>query len=299
MRGNLPAPIASLYADLRDRRLLPLVALLVVALVAVPILLGGSEVEDPAPGADLGAPAALSAPEAQPVLVAQAPEIRKYRERLKRFTKKNPFRQQLTGMPGGDDVPDESAPASDPGDGGAAPPPSDPPPSDPLPAPGGSGASDASGSSDEQPEPEVISKDKIMLFWHEIDVKVGPPGESRKRKGIKPGQLLPSKKIPAALFLEASSSSKEASFYVSRDVVGTHGKGECAPDADNCEYLLLKEGQEQRFRWGPSNRIYRLKLAKVHLRSKVVDIDKIEKEELAAIVEGRNRFGSVIDALRR
>ena len=45
---KVPRFVTDLYQDLVDRRLLPLVALILVAIVAVPFLLGGSE-EPPAP----------------------------------------------------------------------------------------------------------------------------------------------------------------------------------------------------------------------------------------------------------
>src|SRR6202012_1515611 len=47
---KMPRAVADLYADLRDRHLLPLVALLIVAIVAAPILLNkGSDSKTPPP----------------------------------------------------------------------------------------------------------------------------------------------------------------------------------------------------------------------------------------------------------
>ena len=51
---KVPDFLRDLYYDLRDRRLLPLVALVIVAIVAVPFLLGGGSKEEPVASARRG-----------------------------------------------------------------------------------------------------------------------------------------------------------------------------------------------------------------------------------------------------
>src|SRR5215212_6644176 len=103
LRGGemkVPPFLSDLYADLRDRRLLPLVALILVAIVATPILLGGgSEEPEPVPGP--GTVADGSAPMAQELTVVKAePGLRNYRKRLAHRSPTNPFKQRFTGPEG-------------------------------------------------------------------------------------------------------------------------------------------------------------------------------------------------------
>ncbi|HEU4599490.1 MAG TPA: hypothetical protein VFS26_07075, partial [Solirubrobacterales bacterium] len=79
---KVPPFLSDLYFDLRDRRLLPLVVLMLVAIVAAPILLaGGSDELEPAPP---GPAAVDSTPTSQKTLtvVKAAPGLRNYKKRL-------------------------------------------------------------------------------------------------------------------------------------------------------------------------------------------------------------------------
>src|ERR671916_709972 len=90
-----PPVVADLYRDLRDRRLLPLVALLVIAIIAVPIALsasGGAPATTATPAAEI-VPA--DAPEAQAAVLAENPGLRDYRKRLDALKSQNPFEQQF------------------------------------------------------------------------------------------------------------------------------------------------------------------------------------------------------------
>jgi hypothetical protein len=88
-----PKFVADLYADLRDRHLLPLVALLIVAMIAAPILLssGGQEEEQATitPAKAAGSEAA----DAGFTVVPAEPGLRDYRRRLAHRKALNPFRQ--------------------------------------------------------------------------------------------------------------------------------------------------------------------------------------------------------------
>jgi hypothetical protein len=104
--GDLKVPpfLSDLYYDLRDRRLLPLVALVVVGIVAVPFLLGkGSEEEAPQPaGGGGGGPAAAVAGAsgggpAKLAVVESTPGLREYKKRLRGRTETDPFHQKFAG----------------------------------------------------------------------------------------------------------------------------------------------------------------------------------------------------------
>ena len=85
-----------LIYDMRSRGLLPLAALLVVAMIAVPMYLA-SQGSDPSPRrAAPPADTADLAPENQAAVVAYEPGVRDYKERLADQSEKDPFIQQFT-----------------------------------------------------------------------------------------------------------------------------------------------------------------------------------------------------------
>jgi hypothetical protein len=89
---RLPQFATDLYYDLRDRRLLPLVALVLVAIVAVPFLLAGGSEPKPAP---IGPKPEIAGTNASELTVVQAtPGLRDYRKRLRGRTPTDPFKQR-------------------------------------------------------------------------------------------------------------------------------------------------------------------------------------------------------------
>lgn len=88
----MPKFVSDLYADLRDRHLLPLVALLIVAIIAAPILLSGKgEEEEPA----AIAPASVEGEtkDAGLTVVPAEDGLRDYKKRLGHRAALNPFRR--------------------------------------------------------------------------------------------------------------------------------------------------------------------------------------------------------------
>lgn len=92
---RVPTFLADIYWDLRDRHLLALVALAIVAIAAVPFLLGGGSEEQPAvtAGAASGAAElAVQEGEQSTLQVVEAhPGLREYSKRLANRTPHNPF----------------------------------------------------------------------------------------------------------------------------------------------------------------------------------------------------------------
>jgi hypothetical protein len=97
---KLPPFLVDLYYDLRDRRLLLPLALVVVAIVAVPFLLkGGSDGEDgqAPPKAAVAVAGASSAPDSSKLAVVESkPGLRDYHKRLAAEKPTNPFKQRYT-----------------------------------------------------------------------------------------------------------------------------------------------------------------------------------------------------------
>ena len=267
MRQKVETFAKGLFSDLRDRRLLPVVAVLVVAILAVPFLIKG---DDPAPTPVVDVEAAqLGAPEADPVVVADAPGLRDYRERLDRLRRKNPFEQQLTQPIGG------AAPAEGDGSGSGIPTQGS---TDGDIASAGSTSTGTTGTSvdggepvdaDTPPDtpptkPSKPPKGDPRVVTFSIDVKVGPMGEARVRRDVKSMTLLPNDENPVLQYLQASYDETDASFAVSRRVAGTDGEGRCSPDRSRCEFLLLEVGEAQNLVYEPNGRTYRIKLLAVN-----------------------------------
>ncbi len=84
--------LRDLYRDLRDRRLLPVVIALAVAIVAVPFLLGGggSDPVSPSVPAATSEAGAGGADPLSPVVLADVPGLRDYRKRLDEFQSRDP-----------------------------------------------------------------------------------------------------------------------------------------------------------------------------------------------------------------
>lgn len=255
---KVPPFLADLYYDLRDRRLLPLIGLVVVAIVAVPFLLGDSPEVQPGPAAP-ESNASASADDGSTLTVVEAtPGLRDYHKRLKGRTPTDPFVQQFTTPAGGGGAEDTassggpnagSASATSGGGGGAS--------TEVGPSPG-SGSGSGSGST---PQPDSSG---LHYFAFRPDVRFGLAGSDQLKdyEALDVGTRLPQKK-PAALFLGVSDDGKRATFALSSEVVLVRGEGQCIGGAQNCELLSLKAGDAVSLLTGNPERTFRLSVTKI------------------------------------
>jgi hypothetical protein len=261
-----PQFLDDLYRDLRDRRLLPVVGLLLVAIVAVPIALSLSSSGSQLP-VDSTAALPADAPEAQAAVLAENPVLRDYKERLDALKAKNPFDQQfqVTNIEQ-TEVQDTSA-ATESVDSGAA----------AAADAGGGGVSTGTASTDTVPSaPDTAgeaggssqtggSNAEPQFFAFRVDVFYGLAGDVKKVNNVKPLDGL----SPVGLFVGATEGAEQAVFMLSSDVVGVPGEGTCAPSPDNCEFLGLKEGEAVEILYQPAGSpepaVYRLRLEQIKL----------------------------------
>jgi hypothetical protein len=262
-----PRFLINLYRDLQDRRLLPLVAVLVVAIPALPIALS-QESEAPTTSP---APAVVADEDIPtlPAVLASDPGLRDYRKRLEALDSKNPFAQHFSGA--SEEAAEDAAVSKVKTPGGGT---SDfsPPSTDPVagapPATLGSSSTSAgsstssstvgtsvgsSGGSDGAPSSGSGqgAPEDGRWFTYRIDVTTGRAGDAEERKNVKRGTVLPSQSHPVALYLGAGEGGNRAQFLVSDDVVRTHGEGKCLPSPSDCQILTLKTGQERSFDFAP------------------------------------------------
>ena len=233
------ALLSDLMHDLREKRLWPVAALLVIALIAVPVLLA-----KPAPETSSSEPTSAPAtsaaekPATAVVKLADLDEIQKT-SKLQVFDPKDPFKpkmkqvklsaataQALTEIAA-------NAPESGGGEGGST---------------DGGGTGGSTGGLTE-PAPLAPAPDgptKVAQFTYVIDVTFESDGKRRKIKGMDRLSMLPSQTNPALLFLGVDSSGDDAVFLVDSTLSAT-GEGSCSPSAKECATLALGAGSEHFF----------------------------------------------------
>jgi hypothetical protein len=269
---KVPAFLADLYYDLRDRRLLPLIALVVVAIAAVPFLLGSSEplplppaaAVDTSPNGSAGASASLAVVEAKPGL-------RDYRERLRGRTATDPFKQRYTGLPksaqvesvsGGSESAGDSSPVVSVGEDGAT--------SKPQGTQSGGSEGDASGGNGgggESQPPRLIE----FVFDVQISHAEETPDGGQKmsdpevRRRVKTLAQLPSRQTPVVTLAGVNLHNGKVWFLVTDEVRSLDGDFTCATrtPAGLCELLEIESGFPLELTYGPDDVLYRIKVTKI------------------------------------
>lgn len=227
--------VSDVIWDLRQRQLLPVAAMLVVAIVVVPVALSGSS--EPAPPADpLSATAdALDAPQTQSAVVAYETGLRNYKKRLGKLEQTDPFVQQFGGVDGAIEQLSGALPAPS---GATA-------PEIPGTGPPDTGGGDTGGGSP-APAPVAPTKTQTRYVHYAVDLRAGLDGQATRRNDVFNPSVLPSQAAQVALFVGLSGDAKSAVFLVSSDVVSVSGGGVCLFGTP-CGMLMLKKGQHKKF----------------------------------------------------
>jgi hypothetical protein len=282
---KVPPFLADIYYDLRERRLLPLVALVVVAIAAIPFLLGSSEEALPRPIAESPAEAAEEeiADGSTLTVVEAHPGLRDYRKRLRGRTPTDPFKQQYTSLPedaqlertdvtsvtdvsgGGSsetsvtevdesvtEVDETTSPPSTGGRNGTPP-----------------------GPGRQNPPDDLDGK---RLFGFRPDVRFGVAGsrDLSLHTELPLGTLLP-KENAVVLFVGVSQSGKRAIFSVAPDIE-VRGDGGCVGGADDCRFLSMREGEAVDLLTDSAGPAFRLKVESIEF----VELDLPPKSKRAS-----------------
>ena len=260
---NLESPqiLSDLYRDLRDRRLLPLVVVLIVGIVVVPIALSKS----PEPAAPAAAPASVATKSNVPAeqVVLADPGLRDYKKRLSGDSPKDPFIQQFSS---GGDATSSSAATGASGSTGAAGTGTET--STSTETSSGSTTPSSSGGGTSSGNIKTTTGDKY--FYYRVKVRAGQLDGTPLKVYDSVGTLvnLPSNKIPATSFLgvtkDSAFNAKTAVFLVSSAVSSVDGEGHCTFAGTACQLLELKPGQHEDFVW-VDGLTYRLELVKFDL----------------------------------
>lgn len=270
-----PAFLADVYYDLRDRRLLPLVALVAVAIAAVPFLLGG-DVEEPlpAPPAATAETADEAASASRLTVVEATPGLRDYRRRLRDRTPTDPFKQRYAGVPQQAQL--ESTTAGSEAGGGA----SEVSVTEEVEVtdtPAGGGAPSGSGGS---PGTAAGGRGKgetkpPRLIEFVVDVQIARSqktadggqkmGEPEVRRRVPSLTQLPGKKTPVVTTGGINLRNGKVVFLVSDDVRSLDGDFTCLARTPTgiCELLEVEPGFPFELVYGPNEVLYRLKVTKI------------------------------------
>lgn len=272
---KVPDVLKDLYWDLRDRRLLPLIGLLLVAIVAVPFLLGGGA-KKPEPVAPSLAGGEGAQEAASLTVVPADPGLREPSKRLAGLPAKNPFRQHFTapvfnkgaaplpessGGGAGGTSPEVVEGGSSSGGEGSAPAP------EPTPAPTEpSGESGGSGSG-------PVGSGEARLITFSIDIKVAHTevtksgskkmGEPETLEGVKSPKPLPGAKAPVLTYLGADFINEKALMLVSTEATALFGDNKCVSGRSTCQLLELEKGMPEVVEFGESHARYKFELLKI------------------------------------
>jgi hypothetical protein len=280
---KVPPFIQDLYWDLRDRRLLPLIALIVVAIAAVPFLLGGGSSLEPQPDSAGSPSAEAESARASDLVVVQAtPGLRDYRQRLRGRTAKNPFSQpKQPHSQKGAQIEFSSSPATSSATGESSGVGSDASGGEPAPSGGNSGSP---GASSPDSAPSGASKPPSddgdgnggsggdeTLSDFAIDVRItksGGDGDSGKQEPVIKKKVLaltplPGEKAPVVTYMGRSEKGK-ALLMVSNDVKAVFGETKCISGDDVCQLLEAERGFPVTFVYGNGETHYTFKVLKIY-----------------------------------
>src|SRR5689334_15765066 len=262
---KVPDFLVDLYWDLRDRRLLPLVALAIVAIVAVPFLIGGSKSESPEPVAPVAAPSPEPAGSKLTVVEAK-PGLRDYHKRLGSDTPTDPFKQpgrpSEGGANGGGSESGVSTTATS--------------TSTTVTSTSGNGTTTTTTESTTGPggSPSgTVEPGHLTLFAFAIDVKIvrtetKPDGSKKSdepeiRHRVVPPAALPSEKEQAVTYMGISPKTQAPMLLISDAVTSVFGEANCLSGASTCQLIEVEPDLPMTFVYGPHSVRYKITVLKV------------------------------------
>ncbi len=258
--AKVPDFLVDIYYDLRERHLLPLVAILLVALVALPFVLsGGSSETESAESEGAIATPSTAIPSSKLVVAKAAPGLRDYRRRLKDEHPTDPFVQRYAGSDEEGGVGESSSGTEE-----------------------SSVTVESSETNTETTETTIPGEEgngeppeggRLRYYSWAIDVRVVPvssgKGKSKPNASVRhnlPGMtMLPSRSVPALTFIGVTKDEKNAVMLVSDKVTGLFGDGVCIEGSEHCQLIVLEPGIPETVVYGADSRTYRIELLKISL----------------------------------
>jgi hypothetical protein len=209
--------LLDIWADLQDKRLLPVAALLLAGLIAVPLVVLKPANEAPAtPTAQAGPTAPAALPKEMTAAVVDGAKPLVAVSTLDQFSSKDPFKPLVALNDGKLASAGKSADTSS-----------------------GSGATDtgsSGGGSTSTPAPNT--KDQTTTFTYVVDLDFGKSGKARRVNGLRKLEMLPNQNTPLLVFLGVQQDGETAVFMVD-GTMNQAGEGTCRPSVNTCSFVKL------------------------------------------------------------
>jgi len=255
---KVPPFLGDLYWDLRDRRLLPLVALVLVAIVAAPFLLSNGGDEEPAPRR----PAAIAggggvARSSRLIAVQAKPGLRDYHKRLGHRRPTDPFEQRftapdLTGAElGGGDSSTTTTTTTESSSGKST-------TTTTTDTTEGSGGGAPTGPLNVY----TVAAD-VQITRTETTESGGKKKSKQVRHRVLPPATLPNETTQLVTYMGISPQTQHPLFLVSDAVTGVFGESTCLSGAETCQLLEVEVGFPITLIFGSGKVRYKLNVLKI------------------------------------
>jgi len=267
---KVPDFLVDLYWDLRDRHLLPLVVLAIVAIVAVPFLLGGGSESEPAPAVSSLGPAPSPESRSASLTVVQAkPGLRAPGKRLRNDHPTDPFVQRYTSP----DLKGAKLGGGEEGGGGSTSSSTSTSTSTTVTKTSSSGTSEVTTETSGNPGSGTAAPPHLTLFAFAIDVKTvrtetKPDGTKQTdepviRHRVVPPAALPSEKEQAVTYMGISPKTQAPMLLISDSVTAVFGEAKCLSGTSTCQLIEVEPGLPMTFVYGPDSIRYKITVLKV------------------------------------
>lgn len=256
---KVPPFLSDLWFDLRERRLLPLVALILVAIVATPILLAGGSEEESEPVPSPGASATGASPAAKTLTVVKAePGLRNYKKRLEHRKATNPFKQRFNGPKTKGGELNESTTTTSSSSGTTT---ETTTTETTVTSPTGSG-----GGNNEIRSGLTFftfaAKIQVMRIETKADGSVKKTGPTVHDEVIPPAPV-PGEKAPVVTYMGLGTKKHLPLLMVSPEVTAVFGEAECVSGTTTCQLLAVEPGFPETFEYGPNHVRYKINILKI------------------------------------
>ncbi len=245
--------LRNVFTDLVDKKLWPVAAVLLIALVALPLFLASG-------GESTAPPSTTPATQGEPSTIVVTPAEQRRGKGADRPAN-DPFRRRPAGptasaAPSAVTAPTPSASAADPAaqavagaSAGASAPAAVPAGSTTLADIGVVPVDDSTPDpSADRPAPSDTDTDKASTnvnSWS-VDLRFGKAGSATERKDVARLTAFPSPAEPYFVFLGVAADGETALFLVTSDATAS-GDGTCSPSTTTCERVALRAGQTEAF----------------------------------------------------
>ncbi len=266
---KMPDFLVDLYWDLRDRHLLPLVGLGIVAIIAVPFLLGGGSESESTPGvSSLGAPPSPESHAASLTVVQAKPGLRAPGKRLRNAHPTDPFVQRYTSP----DLAGAKLGGGEEGGGSSTSSSTSTSTSTTVTKTSSSGT-EVTTETSENPGSVPGAPPHLTLYAPAIDVKTvrtetKPDGTKQTddpvvRHRVLPPAALPSEKEQAVTYMGISSKTEAAMLLISDAVTAVFGEAKCLSGESVCQLIEVEPGMPMTFVYGPDLVRYKITVLKL------------------------------------